>query len=242
MITRHLLLALALASLQYAAAQAPPAGTEASPVDDMVRDAINQFNRSRQPADPSDEHTEPPCPEVAPPATPAPEATTAEPPAPEDPPVVPEPSLTVKVEKLQLGEGPIDPKSVKLRAPFPAKPLAAIPAGWRLESPATAPPFLRTVELAPGASITLTIRPHLLVPDSDGATRFAITEPGLDPSLGYRQTHTVGAVLATSIRQLDADAKQLGDAIDQLQQLVMALPQPEPKPSSKPNSKTSSRP
>lgn len=233
MITR-LALALALASLPHAAAQAPPAGP---PTDDVVREAISKFNVSRQPTDPPEELNA---------ATEATEPAAAQPPAPENPPAESEPSLTVKVEKLQLGEGPIDPQSVKLRAPFPAKPLAAIPAGWRLESPATAPPFLRTVELAPGASITLTIRPHLLVPDSDGATRFAITEPGLDPSLGYRQTHTVGAVLATSIRQLDADAKQLGDAIDQLQQLVMALPQPEPnpsqKPSAKPNSKSSSRP
>ncbi len=230
MITRLRLLALALASLQHAAAQAPPAGP---PTDDVVREAISKFNVSRQSTDPPEELNA---------ATEATEPAAAQPPAPENPPAESEPSLTVKVEKLQLGEGPIDPQSVKLRAPFPAKPLAAIPAGWRLESPATAPPFLRTVELAPGASITLTIRPHLLVPDSDGATRFAITEPGLDPSLGYRQTHTVGAVLATSIRQLDADAKQLGDAIDQLQQLVMALPQAEPKPSAKPNSKSSSRP
>ncbi|MEI6675008.1 MAG: hypothetical protein WCO57_07510, partial [Verrucomicrobiota bacterium] len=140
------------------------------------------------------------------------------------------PSLSVQVEKLQTGSGTLDPKTVKLLAPFPAKPLAAIPSGWRLEASTHAPPFIRKVELAPGASITLNIRPHLLVPDANGSTVFSIAEPGFDPALGYRQAQTVSAILASSIQQLDEDAKQLGHAIAQLQQLVSSLPQPAPKP------------
>jgi hypothetical protein len=167
----------------------------------------------------------------SPPATDAP---PAEPPPPTPPaaeaPAEPQSNLTVQVEKLQTGKGTMDPKTVKLLAPFPAKPLDAIPPGWRLDASTSAPPFTRNVDLAPGASITLSIRPHLLIPDADGASAFSITEPGFDPALGYRQAQTVSAVLATSILQLDEDAKQLGNAIDQLQQLVSSLPRPAAMP------------
>jgi hypothetical protein len=142
----------------------------------------------------------------------------------------PEDGLAVRVEKLQSGSGTIDPTQVKLTAPFPAKPLAAAPAGWRLDASDSAPPFTREVELSAGTRITLTIRPHILVPDADGANVFAIAEPGYNRSLGYRQTATVGAILSTSIRQLDEDCKQLGNAIDNLQQLLISLPKPEPQP------------
>ena len=59
-------------------------------------------------------------------------------------------------------------------------------------------------------------------------TTFSVPEPGFDPALGYRQNATVGAVLARSIRQLDEDSRDLGNAIDKLQQLLVSLPKPEP--------------
>ena len=168
---------------------------------------------------------------VIPPAEIAPDAVAidldGESPAPEN-------GLAVRVERLQTGKGTIDPSKVKLLAPFPAKPLAAAPAGWHLDSSETAPPFTREVEISPGSKITLTIRPHLLVPDADGAQVFSIPEPGYDNSLGYQQTATVGAILSNSIRQLDEDSKQLGDAIDRLQQLLVSLPKPEIQPEVKP--------
>lgn len=142
----------------------------------------------------------------------------------------PEAGLAVRVENLQTGKGTIDASKVKLSAPFPAKPLSQAPAGWHLESSDAAPPFTREVELSKGSKITLTIRPHLLVPDADGVDVFGIAEPGYEHSLGYRQTETVGAILSTSIRQLDEDSKQLGNAIDRLQQLLVSLPAPEPTP------------
>lgn len=144
--------------------------------------------------------------------------------------------LSVSVEKLQTGTGSIDPTQVKLLAPFPAKPLAAAPAGWHLDASDSAPPFTREVEISPGTKVTLTIRPHLLVPDADGANVFAIPEPGYDNALGYQQTATVGAILSNSIRQLDEDSKRLGNAIDNLQQLLVSLPKPaeEPQPEAKP--------
>ena len=145
--------------------------------------------------------------------------------------------LSLRVEKLHTGKGPIDPAQVKLTAPFPAKPLAQAPSGWRLDASDSAPPFTREVEISPGSKITLTIRPHLLIPDADGAEVFTISEPGYENALGYQETATVSAILSNSIRQLDEDSKQLGTAIDNLQQLLVSLPKPEPPPEPQPESK-----
>ncbi len=141
----------------------------------------------------------------------------------------PKQGLAVRVEKLQTIKGQVDPKQIKLLAPFPAKPLSPLPAGWHLLASESAPPFTRKVELAPGSEITLTVRPHLLVPDADGANVFAISEPGYKTSLGYEQIATVGAVLSNSIRQLEDDSKQLGNAINSLEQLLISLPKPTPQ-------------
>ena len=147
--------------------------------------------------------------------------------APVDTPPKSQQGLAVHVEKMNSGNASIDPKQIKLLAPFPAKALAKPPAGWHLVASENAPPFTRKVEIAAGSEVTLTIRPHLLVPDADGANVFSIPESGYQPSLGYQQTETVGAILSNSIRQLDKDSKQLGDAIDSLQQLLISLPKPE---------------
>lgn len=146
----------------------------------------------------------------------------------------PESGLSVRIEKLHSGNEAIDPSQIKLRAPYPAKPLAQAPSGWRLDSSDSAPSFTREVELSPGSKIMLSIRPHLLVPDSDGTHSFTIVEPGYENSLGYEQTSTVGAILANSIRQLDDDAKQLSTAVDSLQQLLISLPKPPPQPAPEP--------
>ncbi len=189
-----------------------------------------------EPSEPPEEITAPEEPATVAPVEPAmiPPAEESTAPAVEEAPVEapasPSPGLAVRVEKLQAGAGQIDPAQVKLRAPFPAKLLAQTPSGWRLESSETAPPFTREVELSPGKSITLSVRPHLLVPEADGAGVFQVAEPGFEAALGYRQDATVGAILATSIRQLDDDSKQLGTAIEQLQQLLVSLPQPEAPP------------
>ena len=144
----------------------------------------------------------------------------------------PEPrkGLEVRVEKLQTGSGQIDPGEVKLLAPFPAKPLAEAPPGWRIESSENVPPFTREVELSPGKTITLKIRPHLLVPEANGVSTFSVAEPGFDPARGYHQDSTVGAILSSSIRQLEDDSKALSAAIDNLQQLLVSLPEPATEP------------
>ena len=144
----------------------------------------------------------------------------------------PETGLAVRVESLRTGTASVDPSKVKLLAPFPAKPLAEPPAGWHLATSDSAPPFTREVEVSPGTRVTLSIRPHLLVPDEDGVAAFGVPEPGYDSSLGYRQTETVGAILATSIRQLDEEAEQLDVGLDRLNQLLVSLPTPDPEPES----------
>lgn len=231
---------------------------------DPVLDALQEFKKSDKdkPNEVSvvlDPVGQPPAsiPEPAPPAEPpAAVIVTGKPPeeidlAPEPTPpeaiavapdeAAPKPTdgLAVRVEKLRTGKGTVDPSQVKLFAPFPAKPLAKPPAGWHLDAANIAPPFTREVELAPGTTVTLTIRPHLLVPDADGATVFNIPEPGFDNKLGYAQTATVGANLSNSIRRLDEDAKRLGTAIDSLQQLLVSLPKPEPKPEPQPEARPS---
>jgi hypothetical protein len=250
----HLLLTtVAILGSPLAAAQNVPG----EPTSDPVLDAIQEFKkRDRETTEIVAAEAVPLTPppaaeEPAPAASPEPSAavlvTGKSPEASEPPPVseeavaaIEEPpskstdGLTVRVEKLNTGNGIVDPSKVKLLAPYPAKPLAQAPAGWKLDTSDSAPPFTREVELSPGSKITLTIRPHVLIPDADGAGVFTISEPGFDPSLGYQQTSTVGSILATSIRQLDEDSKQLSNAIDNLQQLLVSLPSPEPAPPTEP--------
>ncbi len=207
------------------------------PQPDPVLDAIHQFNAQDKPAEagavqakeePAEKAAESPVVEAADtvgstPAEPAPTKMAGR----DLPPKEPTDGLTVRVEKLQSAKGSVDPSKVKLLAPFPAKPLAQAPVGWKLEAANNAPPFLREVEISEGSKITLTIRPHLLVPDADGENAFSIRETGYNHSLGYQQTATVGAILANSVRQLDDDSKRLGSVIENLQQLLISLPKPE---------------
>ena len=152
----------------------------------------------------------------------------------EQPVKAPETGVAVRVDKLSTGQGIIDPSSVKLLAPYPPKALAQPPAGWRLDTSDSATPFTREVEIAAGSKITLTIRPHLLVPDADGAQVFSIPEPGYDSALGYQQVATIGAILGNSISQLDEDSKYLGASIERLQQLLISLPKSEPQAAPEP--------
>ena len=258
MTSRRIIAAVFLASVHAL----PGQSVAVEPADDPVLEAIQKF-KSREDADanevtvvlePPDDPDAPADPKEE--AAPAPDAEasegsdqggdpkgSAEEPAAsaatEDELLPPTPSeprrgLAVTVEKLQQGDGQIDPSQVKLLAPFPAKPLSAAPEGWKLETSDQIPPFSREVELAPGKTITLTIRPHLLVPEADGVTSFSVAEPGFDPALGYCQDATVGAILSTSIRQLEEDSKALGSAIDDLQQILVSLPKPEAAAEEKP--------
>lgn len=148
----------------------------------------------------------------------------------------PEPEgVTVTVEPGSGGASAVDAAAVKLLAPFPAKPLAAPPAGWRLEHPKEVPAFVREVPLSNGTKISLSIRPHLLVPDADGASVIAVKEPGYEPALRYAQTGTMSAVISSSLERLDQDSRKMSEAIDRLGQLLSSLPSPEAPPESAPS-------
>jgi hypothetical protein len=137
-----------------------------------------------------------------------------------------ESGLTVRIEPIHSGKGTIDVSQIKLRAPFPAKPLAQAPPGWHFDASNNASLYRHDVEIAEGSKITLTIQPHVLVPDSDGQDVFSIAEPGYEADLGYQQISTIGAIVSNSVRQLDEDAQKIGVAIDDLQQLLISLPKP----------------
>ena len=117
-------------------------------------------------------------------------------------------------------------QDIRLLAPFPAKPLSQAPAGWKLIHPDTTPPLSQKVQLSNGSTLTLSVRPHVLVPDADGKETFALMEPGFDPEHGYAQKHTVGAILADSIDQLEDQAARLDAASRRLSELLDSLPQP----------------
>lgn len=259
------ILAITLLTTAWSGAQSSPQDSEVDPIQAAIDEFESNRRKSKPPAEvsvvlpPPDKKNAPLAAETKPEPTSedAPKApvlvigkapqdnqTTKEPSStPEDFPPKPRKGLEVRVEKIKVGTESLDPSLVKLIAPFPAKPLNQPPAGWHLETSKTAPPFTRDVELSPGKHITLTVRPHLLVPNTDGAGVFNIPEPGFDPSLGYHQNATIGAVLAQSIRQLNDDSKELGTVIDHLQQLLVSLPKPEPahvpapKPATKPTNK-----
>lgn len=127
----------------------------------------------------------------------------------------------------------IDAADVKLLAPFPAKPLSRPPAGWKLVQPQDAPARSKSVELANGSRITLAIRPHLMIPEADGANVLQISEPGFDPADQYAQEATLGAILADTIMDLDEDSVRLNQAVDRLEQLLTTLPS-EPHATSEP--------
>lgn len=134
----------------------------------------------------------------------------------------------VRVQALRdTGDTRIKADDVRISSPFAAKPIGRPPLGWKLVSSTDAPEFTEKVEVAPGTWLTLSIRPHVLVPDADGRAVFQIPEPGFDPAMGYRQEATISSAIASSIDQLEADARVLGQVMDELEQILISLPRPD---------------
>lgn len=207
----------------------PPPQTSSTPGITSSSDTQTTPGPTNAPAasqSPSPPPQVPPTPEVSEPPAP--------PPAPESPaPSTQDPApsgISTDVRKIESDDRPLDISSIKILAPFPAKPLAHAPAGWRIEPSAQIPPFTEEVELEKGKTITLSVKPHVLVADTDGFLSFTIPEPGYNTDLEYQQNATIGAILAGSIRQLDEDSKKLSSALEQLDQLLISLPKPKAKP------------
>lgn len=165
------------------------------------------------------------------------EEAAAEAPEEEEPPAPPEPEgVTVNVEPGKDGAAKVDAAAIKLLAPFAAKPLFQAPAGWRLEHPDDVPAFVEKVPLANGTTISLSIRPHVLVPDANGEDVLAVTEPGYDPALRYAQTGTMSAVLSASVERMEEDSVKMSEALERLGQLLGSLPAaPEAPPAKEPS-------
>jgi hypothetical protein len=167
------------------------------------------------------------------------EAEEKKDPAPvEEEPAPPEPEpegVSIQVEPGRDGDAKVDAAAVKLLAPFAAKPLFQAPAGWRLEHPEDVPAFVEKVPLANGTVISLSIRPHVLVPDADGENVVAVQEPGYDPALRYAQTGTMSAVLSASMERMEEDSRQMGEALERLGQLLGSLPAAPEAPPAKPS-------
>ena len=232
------------AALLLCAAFAPVGTTtRANPEQDQedpVQQAIRAFQESRRNGPneitvvlpPPDESAPPQAlaneenPQPSPAAEPDSTGDATNPPATPPPPAATEPDGPgVKVESWSDSHGKTPPADLRLTAPFPAKPLRPAPAGWRIDRSTKTPAFVQEVELAPGKRISLSIQPHILVPDADGIQVFSVAEPGFRPEHGYQQEQTVGAILAHTILKLDDEAKKLNHALEELQQILVALPQ-----------------
>ena len=148
-----------------------------------------------------------------------------------------EPAQGVRVE-VEAGSSTasVDPSKIKLVAPFPAKPISAPPRGWKLVQPDDVPHVSKEVQLSGGTAVTLSIRPHVLIPEADGDQVFGLSEPGYRPEDQYAQKETIGAILADSIMSLDSQSERLDEAARRLDELLTSLPSPasEPTPTDQP--------
>lgn len=238
----HLTIAAAILAIATSQSSSPAQAPPETELSDQVLEAIREFNRRNEtggsnevlvvldtpeatepaedrPADAPDHPDDEPTNGI--PEVDAPGANDAEDiPSPPSGPVV-------RVQSLrEAGGAAVDASAVRITTPFPAKPLGAPPPGWRIVVAEDAPEFAEKVEVAPGTWITLGIRPHVLVPAADGREIFHIREPGLAAAEGYRQSTTVSAAIAASLHQLEDDARVLGQVVDELEQILISLPNP----------------
>ncbi len=145
---------------------------------------------------------------------------------------VPPPSASVKSTRPTVIPDPspdaagdvVSGLPAPLGLPTPGEILSPLPDGWSLESSPQVPLLSHTVETAQSHTVTLLIRPPLLVPSTDGQQAIALVEPGFSPALGLQQSNTTGALLTDSIHQLESTANQLGTAISQLENLLLSMP------------------
>jgi hypothetical protein len=236
----HLTIAAAVFALAATATDSPAQAAPESELSDQVLEAIREFNRRNETGESNEVLVVLDTPEATEPAEEWPAAARDQPASEpangiaEDaidaegiPPTLPPTGPVVRVQSLrEAGEAAVDASDIRITTPFPAKPLGAPPPGWRIVVSDDAPEFSEKVEVSPGTWITLGIRPHVLVPAADGREVFHIREPGFAAAEGYRQTTTVSAAIAASLHQLEDDARVLGQVVDQLEQILISLPNP----------------
>jgi hypothetical protein len=106
------------------------------------------------------------------------------------------------------------------------KIVGIVPPGWKIVPMEGAKIESDPIEIHPGLSSVITLSPYKLVPDAKQAP-YSLKEPGFDPSLGNRQSNTVGAILSNYARDEQKLDEKLGLVIDQLR---TALNQPAANP------------
>jgi len=134
--------------------------------------------------------------------------------------------IQIQIEKIagKLGVES-EPGTVKIDAPWPAKPISIPPSGWKFApAPKDVEPFRTQVTLSTGNEVELSITPYILVPLSDGITSIKISEPGYEAALQYGQENTLGIMLQNSTTEIEKHEKQAAATIQQLQQLLSSLP------------------
>jgi hypothetical protein len=95
------------------------------------------------------------------------------------------------------------------------KIVGIVPPGWKIVPLEGAKIESEPIKIRPALSSVITLSPYKLVPDPKQAP-YAMKEPGFDPSLGSRQTNTVGAVLSSYTREAQKLDEKLGSVIDQI--------------------------
>jgi len=135
-----------------------------------------------------------------------------------------EKGIQVQIEKI-AGKPVNGDGSVKVDAPWPAKPISTPPTGWKFALAGKGvEPFLTKVTLSNGSDVELSITPYILEPLSDGLTSIKITEPGYQAGVGYDEENTLGIMLQNSTKEIENHEKQTAQAIERLQQLLSSLP------------------
>src|SRR5258708_20639240 len=92
------------------------------------------------------------------------------------------------------------------------KIVGIVPPGWKVVPLESAKIESDPIEIRPGLSSVIMLSPYKLVPDPK-QTPYAFKEPGFDPSLGNRQTNTVGAVLSDYAHEEQKLNDKLGSVI-----------------------------
>ena len=135
--------------------------------------------------------------------------------------------IQVRVGKLTDSSGNAnESETIKIYSPYPAKPLSAAPEGWHyVPAPYAIKAYKQTVSLVGGNTIDLAVTPFVLVPSSDDAKIFSISEPGYNPSMKFSQQETIAAMLQAATMEIEKQEKQAAKAIHLLEQLLATLPQ-----------------
>ena len=135
--------------------------------------------------------------------------------------------IQVRVGKLTDSSGNTnESETIKIYSPYPAKPRSAAPEGWHyVPAPYAIKAYKQTVSLVGGNTIDLAVTPFVLVPSSDDAKIFSISEPGYNPSMKFSQQETIAAMLQAATMEIEKQEKQAAKAIHLLEQLLATLPQ-----------------